>query len=391
MVLGPVAMQLVRFAMAIDLVSLIKQFLTPDMVQKLAGMLGIDATQAQTAIGGAVPALLAGLTGTAAQPAGAQRLADAANQQASGLDNLAGMLGGSGPGSLVDEGGKLAGSLLGGNTQSSLASAISSFSGLGQGAVTALLGALTPMVLGVIGKQAGPQGFDAGSLGTLLNSQKDNIAKAMPARLGSLLDGTGVLDSLGSSAKAATGEVKQAAASAKQYADSTANSAAAATTTRSSRSWLTWLVPLVLVVGGLWYFLGRQAPPPAPVTNSSSSTVSSTASTATPSVVIGDVDVGKMLGDNLASLKTSLDSVTDVSSAQSALPRLTNIGTEIEKASSLIGTATAEQKAAIGSTIGPMIAGLTPVFNKVLAIPGVSEVLKPTIDGLKARLASIAS
>lgn len=375
--------------MAIDLVSLIKQFLTPDMVQKLAGTLGIDATQAQTAIGGAVPALLAGLTGTAAQPAGAQRLADAANQQASGLDNLAGMLGGSGPGSLVEEGGKLAGSLLGGNTQSSLATAISSFSGLGQGAVTALLGALTPMVLGVIGKQAGPQGFDAGSLGTLLNSQKDNIAKAMPARLGSLLDGTGVLDSLGSAAKTATGEVKQAAASAKQYAGSTADSAATATTTRSSRSWLTWLLPLVLVVGGLWYFLGRQAPPPAPVTNSS--TVSTNASTATRSLVIGDVDVGKMLGDNLASLKTSLDSVTDVSSAQSALPRLTNIGTEIEKAASLIGTATTEQKAAIGSMIGPQIAGLTPVFNKVLAIPGVSEVLKPTIDGLKARLASIAS
>ena len=81
--------------MAIDLVSLIKQFLTPDMVQKLAAALGLDATQTQTAIGGAIPALLAGITGAAAQPGGAQKLADAANQQASGFDGLADMLGGS--------------------------------------------------------------------------------------------------------------------------------------------------------------------------------------------------------------------------------------------------------------------------------------------------------
>jgi len=55
--------------MAINLVSLITQFLTPDMIARIASALGVDRNNTQTAIGAAVPGLLAGLTGVAAHPA----------------------------------------------------------------------------------------------------------------------------------------------------------------------------------------------------------------------------------------------------------------------------------------------------------------------------------
>ena len=46
--------------MAVNLVSLIMQFLTPDMIGRIASALGLDRNNTQTAIGAAVPGLLAG-------------------------------------------------------------------------------------------------------------------------------------------------------------------------------------------------------------------------------------------------------------------------------------------------------------------------------------------
>ena len=44
--------------MAINLVSLVMQFLTPDMIGRIASALGLDRNNTQTAIGAAVPGLL---------------------------------------------------------------------------------------------------------------------------------------------------------------------------------------------------------------------------------------------------------------------------------------------------------------------------------------------
>lgn len=366
--------------MAIDLVSLIKQFLTPDLVQKLARTLGVDATQAQTAVSGAVPALLAAVAGSAAQGGGAQ-LAEAVNQQASGLDSFAGMLGDSSQTSLVENGSKLVGSLLGTNTQTALSSALSTFSGLGQSATTALLGALAPLVLGVIGKQAGPQGFDAASLGNLLASQKDNIAAALPARLGGLLQGSGLLNQLGSTTTAA-GAAPQPATP--PFAAATARPATGTMPTRPN--WLYWLVPLVLIIAGLWYVLGRPQPAVQQAANGASEAVS-----AAQNFIAGDIDLNKALNDNLGALSTSLSGITDPATATAALPTLIKIDGDIDKVKTAIGAISADQRAALAGLIAPVIATVTPLFDQVLAIPGVSDVLKPTIDDLRAKLASITS
>jgi hypothetical protein len=50
------------------------QFLTPDMIGRIAAALGLDRNMVQSAIGAAVPALLAAFTGAAAKPGGAQNL-----------------------------------------------------------------------------------------------------------------------------------------------------------------------------------------------------------------------------------------------------------------------------------------------------------------------------
>ena len=71
--------------MATNLVSLVMQFLTPDMIGRIASALGLDHNKVQSAISSAVPGLLAALNNVATQPGGAQRLADAARRQTGSL------------------------------------------------------------------------------------------------------------------------------------------------------------------------------------------------------------------------------------------------------------------------------------------------------------------
>src|SRR5262245_5343776 len=141
--------------MATNLVSLVMQFLTPDMIGRIASALGINRNDAQTGIGAAVPALLAAFSGMAAKPGGAQTLTDAVRQQSGVLDGLAGMIGGGSQSSLLDQGATLLKSVLGGQDQAALAGAVSKFAGVGQGAGSSLLAMLAPVVMGAIGKQLG--------------------------------------------------------------------------------------------------------------------------------------------------------------------------------------------------------------------------------------------
>ena len=88
-------------SMATNLVSLVMQFLTPDMIGRVATTLGFDRNKVQSAIGGAVPALLAAFNDLATQPGGAQKLADAARQQTGSLGNVARALTAGEPSSLI--------------------------------------------------------------------------------------------------------------------------------------------------------------------------------------------------------------------------------------------------------------------------------------------------
>jgi hypothetical protein len=377
--------------MAANLVSLVMQFLTPDMIGRIAAALGLERSTAQTAIGAAVPALLAGFTGAAAKSGGAQQLANAVKQQSGVLDRFANTISGTGQAALADTGSKLLSSLLGDQNQSALAGAVAKFSGLGQGASNSLLGMLAPVAMATIGKQFGTRGPDASGLASLLFAQKDNIADALPSGFAKLLGGTGLPDGLGGVADATTAAASQVTRAptgatdyASQYASSTVRSVgntgqrAANVATSAARNWLYWLIPLAVIAGALWYFFGQRA--------------EQAAQQAAPvqSVMLAGVDIGKQLGDSLGILRTSLQGVTDAASARAALPKLQEVTTQVDKVSSVAGQLSADQRKTIGGLIRPAMATLNQLFDKVLAIPGVGEILRPTIDALKMKLAVLA-
>jgi hypothetical protein len=276
--------------MATNLVSLVMQFLTPDMVGRIATALGLDRNKVQSAISGAVPGLLAAFNGVATQPGGAQRIADAARQQTGSLENFANVLAAGGQSSLLDKGSQLLSSLVGGRDQNALIGAIAKFTGLGQGASGSLLGMLAPIVMGAIGQhQTVTRALDANGIANLFASQKDNIAAALPSGFGSLLSGTGLLSSLGDAARTARAAGSEAASAARAVGQTGQRAAAAAT----SSNWLYWLVPIAAAAALLIFFAVR---PTEQVVQQGMNKAQD--------VVVGTADVGKQITNSVAAYDT---------------------------------------------------------------------------------------
>jgi len=358
--------------MAINLVSLVTQYLTPEMIGRIASALGFDRTPTQKAIIAAIPAILAAFSKVAAQPSGAQRLADVAKQQSSALDSFANMLGKGGQSSFIDQGSQLLSSLLGGRDQNALAQAVGKFAGLGQDGAGSLLGMLAPVVMGTIAQHQGTRPLDASGISSLLASQKDNIAAAMPAGFSNLLSGTGLLDALGGAARSATATGSEAARAAgttgRAVADSGQRAAGAAAA--ASRNWLYWLIPILAIAAVLAYLFARPGEQ---------------------GLLVGGVDIGKQVTDSISSLRTTLDGVTDVASARAALPKLQEVTAQIDRVDGMVGQLSTDQRKLLAGLVNPAMPALNQLFDKVLAIPGVAEVLRPAITVLRAKLAALVA
>src|SRR5262249_53585069 len=244
--------------MATNLVSSVMQFLTPDMVSRIARTLGIDPDVAQKVVSAAVPVILASFTGLAARPAGAQQLSQTLEQQCPDmLSQIASAIGGPDQKAIADTGSGLLSTLLGGTGLNALASAVGNFAGINQGAGKSVLGLIAPMVMGVLGQEQRSGGLDANGLANLLSSQKDQIAAAMPPGLANLMAARGTLDSvLGRGADTAGTTAGRMAGTMSDMAMRTSQVANAAARRPLAASWPLWIIGLIVLAGLAWYFSG---------------------------------------------------------------------------------------------------------------------------------------
>jgi hypothetical protein len=276
--------------MAINLVSLVSQFLTPQLIGGLARSLGINEAVAQKLAAAAIPAILASLGTAAAAPGGAQKVSDAVSMSDPDiLTKLSGAMAG-GNTSFLNEGGSLLSGLLGGGGLSSLTGALSQFSGAPPAAAQTLLGAVTHATVGTIGQQDPSNWSDPSAILSMLNSQKDAISAAMPPEVAKMLGASGLLAGLGGLGAAAAGATQGAAStvsSAATAASSTASSAASsaarsaesaargaqataarvtAPVTPSSSGFPMWAIILIVIVVllAIWWFMTQNQKPAEP-------------------------------------------------------------------------------------------------------------------------------
>jgi hypothetical protein len=253
--------------MATSILSTVSQFLTPEVVGKLAAASGLDRSVTQTALGAAVPSILSALTGLVAQPSGARQLANAVAQQP---NDLLGSIVSSLTGSAMtsDKGTNLLSSLLGSGPLGVLTSTVSKFLGVGEGPMRTLMGLLTPLIMTVLGREQRAAGLDASGLAQMLIGQKNEITAAMPAGLGQLLEANSRRQEDIVSRVTPERRPYEAPAS----ASTVAMQRMRGDTTRWRANWGYWVLPLLALAGLLWYLLASDRGMVGPVATSKPAT-----------------------------------------------------------------------------------------------------------------------
>src|SRR5262249_55387850 len=272
-----------------------------------------------------------------------------------------------------------------------------------------LLGRLGTAVMGALGQQQRSAGLDAGGLATLLASQKDQFAAAIPSALADRLSGAGLLDTVEEGVRSSAAA---AASAANRFGDASertvarASQAASAARSNAMSQLPLWLIALAVLAGVTWYFLGshgggdvaeqtrptttQQVDQPRNVATERGELPRATTGAATQNLSVGGVDLAKQVGASVGSVKAALAGITDVNSAQAALPKIQEATAEIDKIRALAAQLPPEGRQTLAGLIAVAMPPIHQLCDKVLALPGVAGIAKPTIDQFRERADSLA-
>jgi Bacterial protein of unknown function (DUF937) len=381
--------------MAVNIVELTTQALTPQVISRIASALGINPALAQSLVSATVPAVLACLGGVASTPGGAKNIADSVSKQDPDvLTNVVNSIGTAGQGQVVGVGSQILSSLLGSQAVTSLTAAISRFGGANQSAAQTVLGLVTPTVMGTLGQQDPENWSDGTAIGRFFASQKDVIAAALPAGLATALSGSGLLKGMEASLQGGVSSAAAAANAAGARAASTASTAtssAANTASRAARevgaaggipSWLLIVGAAVVLALLAWFFLGRSGEKTAVAPATQQSTTTSK---------VDATDLSKQATGTLDELKTTLSAITDADSAKAALPKVTDATGKIDALNGMAGQLPADAKKLFAGQLAPLVTALKDQMDKIAALPGVGDIVKPAFDTLKGKLDALAA
>ncbi len=243
-----------------NLLEILKSYLTPATLQSLAGMFQEKEADVSKAMNGMLPSILGGLLQSASSEGGASTLLSTikeGNFDGNLLSNVSGILSDTtATSSLLEMGKGMIGNLFGEKT-SAITRLLSSYSGVKEDTAASLMSLGAPMVMSAVGKAVTEKGLNTDGLMGLLLSQKDTIASMAPAGLASVL-GMGNLSDLGSQMmgmfKGATDPVRDLTAGTVTPIHAVSEPTPETTSSENSNWWL-WLLGLALLVFGIFYFL----------------------------------------------------------------------------------------------------------------------------------------
>ena len=233
--------------MSFSLIESVKEVLSAELTNKIAGVLGESSTDVKQALSGVIPSILTGILlksekgdiqetlnlATDASRIDIQHILStlsAWNGNSRGMDFL---------------------KIIFGEKTSGLATAISGYAGISQQSASALMSISALAALGVLGKHILDTNMNASGLRSFLKGQKAKILNAMPT--GIFLEGVLGIENLSDIAeKFSAAEIS-------------------ITRSRPASRWI-WLVALILIAFGAgWYYFNLQKPfiqPPSPMIDS---------------------------------------------------------------------------------------------------------------------------
>ncbi|MEM6327249.1 MAG: DUF937 domain-containing protein, partial [Bacteroidota bacterium] len=169
---------------------LLAQNLGGQNMGQLAGAIGANESQTQTAVAAALPAILEALNRNTNNTQGAQNLASALQRDHDGslLDNLGGFLTGAMGGSKAADGAGILGHILGGQQQT-VEQGVAKASGLDMGKVAKLLPLLAPIVMAALGRRQRQANLDPTGLSGILGQDSQRARQHAPDGLLGALSG----------------------------------------------------------------------------------------------------------------------------------------------------------------------------------------------------------
>jgi len=415
--------------MAINILDMLKSQLGGQLAGQLGRQFGESEQATKSGIEALVPTILGGLLKQISAPGGADKLDRTLKDggyDGGLLDNLSGMLSGGGTDSLTSKGGGLI-SMLMGDKAAMIAPIIAKLTGMKPGTVASLLSILAPLIMSFLGKQKKTMGLDSSGLANLLMSQKDSIGAALPA---------GISDAMG------LGSLGIAGPAVARSATSNAPVAAA-----GGGGALKFLIPLA-ILGALGYgcyrfiFDGIRAPgaagntiveidpnalpdpsqqrgeamsdqrpaeeapveeAPAAEASAAETSAAETSAAETSAAESMAEKLGGALGgfglpgadampdvkSMFKSLTGSLGKVTDAETAKDALPDLEAVDKKLESLSTGFGLLPEAIRSKLTDSLKSMVPDFQATIDKVMAIPGVRDILQPIIDEVMAKVKSL--
>ncbi len=178
-----------------SILDLLNSDLGKSLINGTSQQLGQSKEQTTTALSAALPLLLGAMKNNAKTPEGASGLLKAVtNQKHDGgiLDNLDGILGGSGiDDDVMQDGAGILGHVFGGK-ENNVANAVSKSSGIDAGSSMNLMKAAAPVLMGFLGKQARQQNVNSeGGIGDLLGGLLGGGSDNQQSMVAKLLDADG--------------------------------------------------------------------------------------------------------------------------------------------------------------------------------------------------------
>jgi hypothetical protein len=357
---------------ALDIMNMIAGAATPAIAGKVAGALGLPEAAVRKVMAAGLPVILATLLKRGSTTGGLDAIGAALGGLGKNpLDSLTSALGGgaSQVSAAAQGGSDMLGSLLGVGATGGLAKTLASYAGIDEKAAGPLVGILGSSALGGLKTAADKEGLDTAGLMRLLGSQKGQIEKAIPADLGRMLSSAGILPQAAEVAGAARAAIPAAAPPAQ------------------SGGWMKWLLGALVLAALAWLatnFFGR-----APETVATEAPAAVTA--AADALVVDGVNIGETIQGVLGNLTTTLAGVKDTASATAAVQALTEADTTLGGLESAVSSLPAEGKTALQALIAGALPALKTTIDGLLGDSAISAILKPTLDGILAKLTTLGA
>ncbi len=375
-----------------NIVDMIKSELGGEIIGKLSSVIGENEDKIKTAVTAAVPGLLSMLAHLVSSGSGADKVIDALKQvDTSPSGGLGDILSGGKSDQVLEKGGSLLNILLGSSALPAILSFLSKFAGIDSGRAKNLLSLLAPLILSMIAKQFAGKPLTPSALSSFFAEQAPNINAALPSGF-SLASIPGFSTEPGATPPRPVGSTAPAESS-------------------GLPGWLLPLVGLALLAGLAWYFFGQPADEPAPEVAlvkgeprpdrgnprggaPARQPNALKAEPPAPKIETPAVPEAAKIGTDLGAIYTSLTDllggVKDVPTAEAAVPKLKDLTPRIDGLRGLWDKLPDAGKAEVAKVTTDHLAKLKELVGKVLAIPGVSDKLKPVVDMLIDKLAAFA-